>query len=74
MSFTQADAYNVPGSPYSWAEPGTAAGPNQASVLPPFSYANTPSNVGNAPAFSFLGIALLLLAWRVVIELGSGED
>ena len=73
MSFTQADAYNVPGSPYSWAEPGTAAGPNQSTVAVPFTYGPSAGNVGNAPAFSFLGLALLLVAWRIVIELGSGE-
>lgn len=66
------DVYGEESSPIQMASPISAGGPNQSFVNPAFSGAGTlgPST-GPAPAFSLLGLAILLVAWRVFVQLNE---
>lgn len=68
-----ADVYGEMANPLQIASPISAAGPNQSFVAPAFSGPGTVSTAGGAaPAFSVLGMVLLLVALRVAIELSDG--
>ena len=66
-----ADVYGEAANPFQLAAPISAAGPNQSFVAPAFSGPGTVTGSGPAPAFSILGMVLLLVALRVAIELSD---
>ena len=73
MSMNLADVYGEAANPFQIASPISASGPNQSFVNPAFSGPGTVSvGSGPAPAFSILGMVLLLVALRVAIELSDG--
>lgn len=66
------DVLGIPSSPFQIASPISSGGPNQSMVAPAFSGPGTVSIQGGpAPAFSILGMVLLLVAWRLAVEFGT---
>lgn len=64
----EGDMYGTPASP--WGQPAYALnGPNQGYVASPVAG----TTAGIAPAISLVGLAILLVAYRVVVEM-YGED
>lgn len=66
------DTYGIPSSPFQVAAPISAGGPGQSYVAPAFSSPGTVmASVGTAPAFSLLGMVILLVALRIAVEMGG---
>ena len=68
-----ADVLGVEASPVQLAAPISSGGPNQSTVNPAFAGPGTMVSGGSAPTISLLGMVLLLVAWRVAVEVGSRE-
>ncbi len=73
MWMNLADLYGSVSSNAATLQPTSVGGPNQGAVAtsaerPPMS---TSGANGNAAAFSWLGLVLLLLIWRVLIHMGA---
>lgn len=73
MSMNLADLYGAVSSTTSTLQPTSVGGPNQGAVA---TMSETPPSgqtgaQGNAAAFSWVGLVLLLLAWRILIEMGA---
>lgn len=68
-----ADVYGLPASNWAMSDPISSGGPNQSMVAPAYSGAATAGLTagGAAPAFSLLGMVLLLVAARVLVEMGA---
>jgi hypothetical protein len=69
MSMNMADLYGVGSDAWSTLQPTSVSGPTQGSVAPPTRSAPGGSaTAGGIIAISWLGLALLLIAWRLVVE------
>lgn len=73
MSMNLADIYGAMSSTVATLQPTSVGGPNQGAVAtsaekPPMA---SPGSSGNAAAFSWLGLILLLLIWRILIQMGG---
>jgi hypothetical protein len=69
MSMNMADLYGVGSDAWSTLQPTSVTGPNQGSVAPPTRSA--PGGVatnGGTIAISWLGLALAIIAWRLLVE------
>lgn len=67
-----ADAYGEPATSWAPSSPIGAAGPNQGFVAPAYSGSSAGMGQGGtAPAISIVGMLLLLVAARVLVELGA---
>lgn len=66
-----ADVLGIEASTVQLASPISSGGPNQSLVNPAFSGPETGVSADPAPAFSLLGLVLLLVAWRVAVEIAS---
>jgi len=73
MSMNLADLYGAMSSNASTLQPTSVGGPNQGSVAP--STERPPISAGaaagSAAAISWLGLVLLLVIWRVLIQMGG---
>jgi len=65
------DVYGEESSPVAAAAPISASGPYQSFVAPAFSGAMTGGSGGPAPAFSLVGLILLVVAWRVIVQMSE---
>lgn len=73
-TMSMADIYGVPVSGFQMSDTISAGGPNQSFVAPAYSGPGTAGGAGGtAPAISVLGLILLLVAYRIVVELASRE-
>lgn len=73
MSMNLADLYGAISSTTSTLQPTSVGGPNQGAVAtmsetPPMQSGGA---MGNAAAFSWIGLVVLLIVWRVLIEMGA---
>lgn len=73
MSMNLADLYGAMSSNASTLQPTSVGGPNQGAVAttaerPPISAG---TGAGSAAAISWLGLVLLLVIWRVLIQMGG---
>ena len=73
MSVNLADLYGAMSSTTSTLQPTSVGGPNQGAVA---TMSETPpmasgGSMGNAAAFSWIGLVILLIVWRVLIEMGA---
>jgi hypothetical protein len=69
MSMNWADLYGLPSDLSVTVSPTSVAGPNQGSVVPATGKAPGAVSSGGPSqtvAFSWLGLVLLLIAWRVI--------
>lgn len=75
MSVNFADLYGKASNTVSTFAATTVAGPNQGAVAPVSGAAGTGaavnSSTGGTPAVAWLGLFLLLIAWRVLVEMGA---
>lgn len=74
MSMNLADLYGSMSSTTATLQPTSVGGPNQGSVAPATERAPMASgggSPGNTAAFSWLGLVLLLVIWRVLIQMGG---
>lgn len=74
MSMNLADLYGAMSSSASTLQPTSVGGPNQGAVAPVGEKAPMASGggtPGNAAAFSWFGLVLLLIVWRVLIQMGG---
>lgn len=74
MSMNWADLYGLPSDLSVNVSPTSVAGPNQGSVMPVVG--KTPGAVAaGGPsatvAFSWIGLILLLIAWRVIVAVAK---
>lgn len=65
------DVLGLPAWQFQASDPISVGGPNQGFVAPAYSGPSTGGGGGTAPAFSLLGLVLLLVGWRIVVELGG---
>jgi hypothetical protein len=69
-----ADLYGLPSDLSVSVQPTSVAGPNQGSVMPPTGKVPPTAASGGASttvAFSWLGLVLLLIAWRLLSEMAK---
>lgn len=74
MSMNLADLYGAMSSNSATLQPTSVGGPNQGAVAPVSEHApmsSGGSSAGNGAAFSLLGLALALLIWRILIQMGG---
>lgn len=74
MSMNYADLYGIPSDLSISVMPTAVAGPNQGSVMPPTGKVPPTVAAGGASstvAFSWLGLIILLVAWRLLSEMAS---
>ncbi len=74
MSMNLADIYGAMSSNATTLQPTSVGGPNQGAVATTAERAPmsaTSGTNGNAAAFSWLGLVLLLLIWRILIHMGA---
>lgn len=74
MSMNWADLYGLPSDLSVNVAPTSVAGPNQCSVVPAFG--KTPGQTASGGpsqtvAFSWIGLVLLLIAWRVIVAVAK---
>lgn len=69
MSVNMADLYGTQSDAWSTLQPTSVSGPTQGAVAPPTRSAAGGSSTNGAPiSISFLGLILLLIIWRLVVE------
>jgi len=75
MSVNFADLYGKASNTVSTFAATTVGGPNQGAVAPVAGAAGTGpttnSSTAGTPAVAWLGLFLLLVAWRVLVEMGA---
>lgn len=71
MSMNWADLYGMPSDLTSTVQPTSVIGPTQGSVLPATGKTAPSAAAGGAAsgvAFSWLGLVILLVIWRIIAE------
>jgi len=69
MSMNMADLYGVGSDAWSTLQPTSVSGPTQGAVAPPGRSAPGGSGTTNGTiAISWLGLFMMLLAWRLIVE------
>jgi len=71
MSMNWADLYGMPSDLSATVAPTSVIGPNQGSVVPPTGKTAPSAAAGGQTtgvAFSWIGLILLLIVWRVLAE------
>lgn len=74
MSMNWADLYGMPSDLSVTVQPTSVAGPTQGSVAPPTGKIAPSLGAGGASAtvaFSWIGLVLLLIAWRVIVSMAK---
>jgi hypothetical protein len=69
MSMNWSDLYGMPSDLTTTVQPTSVIGPNQGSVVPPVGKTAPSAIAGgqtSAVAFSWLGLIILLIAWRIL--------
>ncbi len=70
MSVNMADLYGLSSDAWQTAQPTSVGGPTQGSVAPPTrSPGGTAATNGAAVTFTWVGLILILIAWRLLISL-----
>lgn len=69
-TLNEADVFGTPAGWMQTASPISSGGPNQSQVNPWQGGIGTAAG-GSAPAFSLLGMVILLVAWRLAVEFGA---
>lgn len=74
MSMNWADLYGLPSDLSVTVAPTSVSGPNQGSVVPPAGKV-APVVAAGGPsttvAFSWIGLIILLIAWRLLVEMAK---
>lgn len=69
MSMNMADLYGVGSDAWSTLQPTSVSGPTQGAVAPPTRSApGGAATNGSGITVSWLGLVLLLIAWRLIVE------
>ena len=71
MSMNWADLYGMPSDLSATVQPTSVIGPNQGSVVPPTGKSAPSAQAGGATtgvAFSWVGLVILLIVWRLISE------
>lgn len=69
MSVNMADLYGMQSDAWSTLQPTSVSGPTQGAVAPPTrSAAGGSATNGGAISISWIGLILLIVAWRVIVE------
>lgn len=73
MSMNLADLYGSMSSQATTLQPTSVGGPNQGSVATTSERAPMSGSqaTGNGAAFSWIGLVLLLLIWRILIQMSG---
>lgn len=73
MSVNMADLYGLSSDSYQTMQPTSVSGPTQGSVAPATRSAGGASGSGGSAAvtFTWVGLILVLIAWRLLIVLAK---